>query len=564
MVTSRRWLTALATVSVAALALTSCGGGGNGGGGGAGDATELGRSDINRVDPAQLRDGGTFRWALGELPPNFNYQHLDGSLADNSDVMSALMPTAWVIQPDGTARVNENYMESVELTSTDPQVVTYTINPEATWSDGTPITWEDIRSQWQARNGSNPEFEVASNVGYEDIASVERGVDDRQAVVTFDPTFADWKNLLTQNDMLYPRSTTSDPQVFNEGWTQEPQVTAGPFTVEQVDQTAQTITLVRNENWWGPAPRLERIIYRVVDLDAQPNSYANGEIDSFEISSDVNKFTRAQQIPDTDIRKSVAPDMRHITFNGAEGSILADRELRIAVQQGINREAIADALLGRILSEPEPLGNHIFRAGQRGFQDNDQVVSYDPEAAARTLDQLGWSQQGDGIRSKDGQRLVIRDIIPSGVATSEQEAKIARQQLQQIGVELQIVTVPVADFFEKHVNVGDFDVSHFSWLGTAFPVSDSGSIYRLAEDTQQNYGRIGNDTINELYTRANRELDEQRKIELANRIDTEIWRSGHSLLLYARPDVQAVQRDVANYGAFGFADEVYTDIGFTR
>lgn len=562
MVTSRHWLTALATVAVAALTLTSCGGGGGDGVGG-GDA-ELGRSSINRVDPAQLQDGGTFRWALGELPSNFNYQHLDGSLADNADVMSALMPTAWVIQPDGTPELNRDYMESVELTSTDPQVVTYTINPEATWSDGRPLTWQDIRSQWQAMNGSDPAFEVSSTTGYEDIASVERGVDDRQAVVTFDPKFADWRSLFTQNDLLYPRSTTSDPQVFNEGWTQRPQVTAGPFTADEVDQTAQTISLVRNENWWGPTPRLDRIIYRVVDLDAQPNSYANGEIDSFEIASDVNKFTRAQQLPDTEIRKSVAPDMRHITFNGAEGSILADRELRIAIQRGIDRNAIADAMLGRVLSEPEPLGNHIFRAGQRGFQDNDQVVSYGPEAASGTLDELGWTRQGDGIRSKDGRRLVIRDVIPSGVATSEQEAKIVRQQLQQIGVELQIVTVPVADFFEKHVNVGDFDVSHFSWLGTAFPVSDSGSIYGLTQDTQQNYGRIGNDTINNLYAQADQALDEQRKIELANRIDTEIWRAGHSLLLYARPDIKAVQRDVANYGAFGFADEVYTDIGFTR
>lgn len=559
MVASRRWLTAL--VAVTALTLAGCGGGGGGTGGGGGDAPELGRSNINRIEPAQLRDGGTFRWPVGEIPSNFNYHQLDGALADNIDVMDAMMPQAFLIQPDGTAKVDPHYMESVELTSTEPQVVTYTINPRATWSDGTPITWRDFRAQWQALNGSNPAFVVASTTGYDSIASVERGRDDRQVVVTFDPKFADWKSLFSP---LYPASTNSDPQVFNEGWTQQPQVTAGPFKLGRVDQTAQTITLVRNEKWWGPKPRLERIIYRVVELDAQPNSYANGEIDFFEVASDVNKFTRAQQIANTSIRKSVAPDMRHITFNGAEGSILADRELRIAVQQGINREAIADAMLGRILSDPQPLGNHIFRAGQRGFQRNDQVVSYDPQAASRMLDELGWTRQGDGIRTRNGRPLVIRDIIPTGVASSEQEAKIVRQQLQQVGVELQIVTVPVADFFERHVNVGDFDVTHFSWLGTAFPVSSTGSIYKLTRDTQQNYGRIGNETINRLYAEANRTLDEQRKLQLANRIDTEVWKSGHSLLLYARPDIQAVQSDVANFGALGFADPIYTDIGFVR
>jgi peptide/nickel transport system substrate-binding protein len=563
-VIARRWLTTLATVTVAALTLTACGGGGADGGG-SGEAPELGAIAINQVGPAQLQDGGTFRWPLGELPPNFNYHHLDGTLADNVDVMNALTPTAWVVQPDGTVELNENFMESVELTSESPQVVTYTINPEAVWSNGRPVAWEDIRAQWQALNGTNPAYDVASTDGYEDIVSVERGVDDRQAVVTFDPNYADWKGFFTQNDPLYPLELNSDPAAFNDGWTQEPKITSGPFKLENIDSTAQRITLVRNEAWWGPTPRLERIIYLVIELDAQPNAYANGAIDFYEVASDLNKFTRAQQIPNTAIRKALAPDMRHMTFNGAEGSILADRELRIAIQKGIDRTAIANAMLGRIVPEPMALANHIFRSpAQRGYQDNDDIIAYDPEVAARMLDELGWIRQGEGTRMKDGQPLVIRGVIPTGVATSEQETSIAREQLAQIGVELRTDVVPVADFFEKHVNVGDFDITHFSFLGTAFPMSGSSAIYTLTEATQQNYGRIGNETINQLYVEANAELDVQRRLELANQIDTEIWATGHSLPLYARPDVQAVQSDVANFGAFGFADEDYTAIGFMQ
>ena len=51
--------------------------------------------------------------------------------------------------------VNTDYFTSVELTSTNPQVVTYTINPKAVWSDGTPITWEDIASQIHATSGKD-------------------------------------------------------------------------------------------------------------------------------------------------------------------------------------------------------------------------------------------------------------------------------------------------------------------------------------------------------------------------------------------------------------------------
>ncbi len=563
MIRARRRLTWLAAVTVSALTLTACGGGGGGGGGtdgGAGASPDLGSIAINQVAREQVPEGGTFRWPLSEFPPNFNYHEFNGTLADNADVIDAVMPQVFLIGPDGKPTVDERYFTSAELTSTDPQVVTYTINPEATWSNGRPITWEDFRAQWQALNESNPAYSISSSTGYVNIASVERGVDDRQAVVTFDTVYADWQGLFSP---LYPMETNSNPEVFNTGWIEAMPTTAGPFMPETIDPTAQRIILTRNPDWWGPTPKLERLIYLVVDTDAQANSYANGEIDFFEVSSIVSKFQRAQQIPNTDIRKALAPDFRHMTFNGAEGSILANRELRIAIQKGINRQVIADALLGRIIEQPAPLGNHIFNSpAQEGYQDNDQIVEYDPEGAARMLDELGWVRQGDGIRTKDGQPLVIRNVIPSGVENSAQESSIAREQLRQIGVDMQIETVPVADFFEQHILVGDFDVTHFSWLGTAFPISSTRSIYALDDAAQQNFGRIGNEKINQLYAQANSTLDQQRRLELADQIDTEIWRTGHSLLLYARPDIQAVRSNIANFGAFGFADVIYTDIGF--
>ena len=127
-----------------------------------------------------------------------------------------------------------------------------------------------------------------------------------------------------------------------------------------------------------------------------------------------------------------------------------------------------------------------------------------------------------------------------------------------------IETVPLDNFFEQFINVGDFDITHFSWLGTPFPASSSSSIYGLTEDVQQNYGRIGNDRINELYAQASAELDPARKIELANEADREIWAAGHSLLLYQRPNIIATRSKVANFGAKGFAEVKYREIGFTN
>src|SRR5690606_31265732 len=282
---------------VTAFALTACGGGAGGGGGApvaAPDELQQGQNDINPVPRDQVRDGGDLRWPLDQLPDNFNRNHIDGTLEVNSEVVSALLPFSHRTLPDATVEVDSDYFTSIELTSTEPQTVTYTIRPEATWDDGTPITWRDLQAQWQVMNGSDPAFQVSSTTGYEDIASVERGVDDKQAVVTFARVFSEWRSLFSP---IYPVATNTDPDTFNRGWINAVPNSAGPFRLEGIDTTAQTITLVRNEKWWGEPAKLDRIIFRVVERAALADALANGEIDWYAIGSDINLFTRAQTIP---------------------------------------------------------------------------------------------------------------------------------------------------------------------------------------------------------------------------------------------------------------------------
>ncbi|HEV3471748.1 MAG TPA: ABC transporter family substrate-binding protein, partial [Actinomycetota bacterium] len=506
------------------------------------------------------------RWPLSELPPNFNYHQIDGLLADNGDVMFAMLPFAFHADAAGQAYLNTDLLESAELTSENPQTITYRINPAATWDDGTPITVEDFRAQWQALSGTNPAFQAASNNGYNQIASVEQGADEREAIVTYSAPFADWESLFSP---LYPASTNSDPNVFNSGWTEEPQVTGGPFRFDSIDRTAQTITLVRNENYWGDKAKLDRIIYRVIDLDAQVDALANDEIDFLDVGPDVNNFQRAQMIQGVEVRTAGGPNFRHLTMNGTS-SVLQDVNVRLALSMAINRQAITQAMIGPLGAPPEPLGNHIFMANQEGYVDNgSEVVPYDPERARQMLETAGWTLEGE-TRRKDGQELVIRMVIPSGVSTSQQEAELVQGMLAEVGARVNIEVVPLTDFFESYVTPGNFDFTVFSWIGTPYPISSSRSIYVSPEQgpeglvIEQNYARVGSPEIDQLFDEATAELDPQRAIEIANEIDRKIWEIGHSLTNYQRPDIIAVKSNVANFGAMGFASVIYEDIGYAQ
>jgi peptide/nickel transport system substrate-binding protein len=565
---------ALAAVLAVVLAatLSACGGGGGKKqltGTGAGESGSAGSgTDINPVSRDKLPDGGTLLRPLASFPPNFNTGQLDGTSDDTAGVVGAVLPSMFIFDSAAQPTVNKDYLVSAELTAKNPkQVVTYEINPKAVWDDGTPITEADFEAQWKALSGTNPAYKIASSSGYEQIDSVATGADERQVVVTFRQPYADWKGLFGP---LYPAATNNDPAVFNDGWKAKPLTTAGPFRFESLDQTAKTITLVRNGKWWGNRAKLDRIIYRVIDPVTQVDALLNGEIDFLDVAGDVNKLQRAATAPGVTIHRAAGPDFRSITINGT-GEILKDVNVRRALGMAVNRDTIAKVLLGPLGLDAKPLQNHIFMANQRGYQDNAGTLSSpDVEGARKLLDDAGWKLAGD-VRTKASKELAIRFVIPNGVTSSKQVSELVQRMLKDVGVRVDVTPVPTQDFFKQYITPGNFDFTVFSSIGRPFPISSNESSYvspkpgRSGElDIQQNFARIGTPEIDALFDKATSEFDEQKAIALANRIDAAIWNEVHSLTLYQRPEIVATKSKLANYGAFGFASVHYEDIGFTK
>jgi peptide/nickel transport system substrate-binding protein len=525
-----------------------------------GPSTAVGAtSDVNPQNPATLRDGGDLRLALTEFPPNFNTLHIDGNSADVGGMLKATLPRAFVIGPDGSTTVDTDYFSSVELTGTNPQVVTYTINPKAMWSDGTPLSWEDIASQIHATSGADKTFAIAGTNGSERVKSVTRGVDDRQAVVTFAKPYAEWRGMFAGNSMLLPKSMTATPEAFNKGQLSSPGPSAGPFIVSSLDRTRQRIVLTRNPKWWGERPRLDSITYLVLDDAARLPALQNKAIDASGIGS-LDQLTIARRTKGISIRRAPTPTWNHFTFNGAKGSILADPALRHAVAEGIDRQSIAAVTQHGLSSNPAALNNHIYVEGQQGYEDNGGVVAYNPEKAKQELDALGWKLNGQ-FRERDGQHLVVRDLFYDA-QTTRQFGLIAQHSLAQIGVKLELSAKAGSGFFTNYINVGAFDIAQFGWMGDAFPLSSLTQIYASAGES--NFGKIGSAEIDAKIEQTLEELDPAKARALANEVDKLIWAEGFSLPLIQSPGNVAVNSSLANFGATGLADLDYTAIGFMR
>ncbi|WP_327111420.1 ABC transporter family substrate-binding protein [Nocardia sp. NBC_01730] len=517
-------------------------------------------SDINPRNPDEVREGGNLRLTTTTFPANWNTLSNDGNDGEIADIERPLVPRAFRTDAAGQLAVDTDYFTDVQLTSTDPQQVTYAINPKAVWSDGTPITWEDIRSQANALSGADKRFLIAITSGFDRVDKVERGVDDRQAIITFKQHYAEWRGQFAGNMSLFPKSVTADPEAFNHSLVDSMGPTAGPFVVKSTDRAQGRIVLGRNPKWWGDKPKLDTITYSVLDHAAWVGALQNNELDAVRLAT-IDDVKTVRATSGLAIRRAPGNRWRHITFNGAPGSILADPKLRVAISKAIDRQGIATATQNGLVENPKPLNNHVFLQGQEGYRDNSP--GYDPASAARELDALGWKLNGD-VREKAGRKLVIRDVMYND-PTWVQIAQIIQQNLAGIGVGLVIDTKPGAGYFTDVIQPGDFDAAQFVFMGDAFPLSSIPQIYGYhPDDLQGNYGRIGSPELNALIDRTLSELDPAQAIDLANQVDRAVFEEGHSLPLTQSEGNVGVRADIANYGSPGLASYDYTKIGFLK
>ncbi len=479
-------------------------------------------------------------------------------------ISNALLPSPFVSDDKAQITVNRDYLLDARVTRQAPkQVVTLRLNPRARWSDGQPITWADYQAQWHALKGDDPDFHLVSATGYQDIAKVRRGRDDHEVVVTFARPFGDWKALFSP---LLPASTNRTPEAFDTAWLNKIPVTAGPFRFGGFDQTAKTITILRDDNWWGERAKLDRIIYRAAEQDSLIGMFGNGELDIIDVGTSAPDYARAQATPGARVRQAAGPDFRHFTFN-ASSDPLRDVRVRQAVQLGIDRQAIARSDLQGLDWPSTPLNNHFFMNTQTGYQDNaGDLGAYDPERAGRLLDQAGWKLDG-AVRKKDGQpaRPALRRPVGGaaeqgrGRAGAEHAHPDRGEALPPGGAERRLL----------HQVRDPRQLRHHPVRLHRHPVPGLQQLRRLRERARrQDVER----QLRPRRVRGHRRGDGPRGPEPrpgrgradVNAADKLIWKQASVLPLYQRPQLVAVRETLANVGARGFHELRYQDIGFVR
>ncbi len=539
-----RTVAALAAAALA-VSLTACGGGPDIAPGG-GDITND-QAQYNPQPYDNIRDGGTLTSALPEITPQFNPFQGDFTLYTRT-VWNWYNPLLITFTADGDPVFNPDYLTSVKDEQVDGNTrVTYTINPKATYNDGSPIDWRSFDTVWKSSNGTDKRYIPGGTDGYDRIATLTRGVDDRQVVVTFRGIDLWWPGLF--NNLLNPKAL--DPETFNKGYinTPHPEWGAGPYQLERFDQNNGTISFVRNPRWWGKRGKLDSRTYLVMSSSASINAFKNGQLDYTAVGTK-DRLAQVAGMTDIDIRKGVAPDLAFFTLNG-ESPILSDIAVRKAVLTAIDRKQLMEISFQGLGYSGTLTGSLLLSSFQKGYVDAlSRVVTFDPEQAERDLDAAGWTAGPDGVRAKDGKPLAFTYVALGDSPVSKAVASAVAAMLKNVGIRLDIRQLPSSEF-SAVVTGKKFDM-FYSGGSASDPYGLAYICQIYCSDTQFLKSGTLDAGLDPRVRAVNTLPTAEQQYAAAADVETEALKTYGILPTYESPDIYAVKKGLANFGAGRF------------
>jgi peptide/nickel transport system substrate-binding protein len=301
-------------------------------------------------------------YAVDGVLRTYNTNTVAGAASAGPQAFARTLGGFSVHGPDGQA-LADNDFGTVTVAGREPMMLDYQISDKAVYSDGKPVTCDDMMLTWAAMSGRFPGFNGASQAGYLDIAGIECQPGQKKARVNFLPmrAISDYNQLFTATSLM-PSHVIADElgidvtvaiqagdpagvgriaDAWNTIWELKPDLdlkrfpSSGPFKIDSVTPEG-AVVLVANDKWWGTKPVTKRITVWPTGVDVQ-DRINNGTFQVVDIATGSSGTLTA---PD-EYQRSEIPSggIEQLIF--APKGPLATPEARRAVAHCIPRDAIA-------------------------------------------------------------------------------------------------------------------------------------------------------------------------------------------------------------------------------
>ena len=418
--------------------------------------------------------------------------------------------------------------------------VRYNIRQEAAWADGTPVTASDFVFTYETI--ADPAMDITSREGYHLITGYEV-VDDKTVVFAFDEIYAPWQTLFSS--VLPAHILEGEP--FNTAWDDAITMGTGPFTfVEWVPE--ERITLARNPNYWGEATgdvQTLNILF-IGDEESQVDALGDGEVDMIYPQPYVALMDEVAGLGEVDSVTGLGPVWEYFGFN-QDDPRLRNLFVRQAIAQGINREAIMDAVVRPITPDGQLLGNSVWVNSSDHYVDHfNGLFPYDPVGAEALLASNGCVKGEDGIYICGDQRLSFTWATTSGNEARDLHFELAQADLAAIGIEITPSFGPTSELLQTTNLQGGADVwqvSNLAWVASPDPSWGNTRYYcqgnALNGFGDLNFFRYCDEEVDALIRRTDTIVDPEERAATYNQAD-ELWLAAVPMIpMYQRPTLLA-------------------------
>ncbi|MER3452434.1 MAG: hypothetical protein C4344_01700 [Acidimicrobiia bacterium] len=408
-----------------------------------------------------------------------------------------------------------------DLKTSPKQVVTYHINPKAVWSDGQPITSTDFKYTWeQITKGQD----IYDRTGYTDIESVDDS-DPRTAVVTFSKPYAAWKGLFGGGYGIYPSHLLAGKDrnaAMKDGYS----FSGGPWKIEKWEKQVQ-VSLVPNDRYWGPKPKLDRVIFKfITDTSAEFQAFKAGEVLGIYPQPQVDAIDqiRAGLPAANSVYTADTGNLEALWMHNGKPPF-NDVNFRKAVAYAIDRDAIVKRLFGAI--GVEKASQSLNPPIQSRFTDVNAWAGYtrDLKKVEELMTAAGWTKGTDGIWTKGGQRARFEIKSTAGNKRRELTEQILQEQLKQAGFEMVINNQKAGDLFGDQLPKGNYELSLYAQVLTSLDpglcnLFCSKNIPSQANNfSGQNWQRVSISELDQLLEKVDTSLDDDERAAAEKRAD---------------------------------------------
>jgi peptide/nickel transport system substrate-binding protein len=498
------------------------------------------------------RTAGSIRFDLAADPANLNplFLHQDAASVEQQVARLAFLPFLDLdegghLVPELLARV-----PSVENggISPDGRTIIYHLRANVRWSDGVPVTSQDVL--WTLHAIMDPDNPVPSREGYD---LVDRAYAKDAHTVVFHLKHA-WAPAATTlfsygfrpQFVLPAHVLRAQAPLAQAPFNAAPSVGDGPFTFVSW-RRGESLLYRANPRYWRGAPRAKELDIRVIP-DPQTNlvMLRSGQLD-WNLIAPVQQETLRDA---RDVRYAYVPTavVAGAVFNLAHPP-LDDARVRRAIAFAIDREGISKKItLGRY-----PVTNVLQPQFSWAYDPAVKEPGYDPAASDALLDAAGWKRGADGMRRKNGAALSLVYVQFPESMTGVRVATSIQAQLRSRGIDVEIKSVSNAQLFLPSSRGGALASGKFDMAYVPFTMgSDPDDSSVLVCNAPANYMRYCNPQVDALEKQALRATSMAARKQLYARIERIVAADIPILYLFDADYIYAYRAQLHGFGPNAF------------